>query len=81
MEVKLFMDSLKFNHEDQRSKVDASKVDRKPPKRTFSAPDGVIEEEPDSLDSVISNPSLLPLTIVPTHASGLSRLSRSGSQK
>ncbi|XP_055691258.1 G protein-activated inward rectifier potassium channel 3-like isoform X1 [Lutzomyia longipalpis] len=80
MEVKLFVDSLKFNHEDQRPKVDAAKVERKP-KRTFSAPVGVIEEEPDSLESVISNPSLLPLTIVPTHASGLSRLSRCGSQK
>lgn len=80
MEVKLFVDSLKFNHEDKSPNVDLTTKQR-PPKRTFSAPVGVIEEEPDSLETVISNPSLLPLTIVPTHASGLSRLSRCGSHK
>jgi hypothetical protein len=51
------------------------KDETKPLTRMFLRP-GVIEEEPDSVDSVISN---LPLTIVPslsrisTHASGLGR--------
>lgn len=48
-------------------------------KKIFPGP-GVIEEELDSLDSVLTNPSLLPLTIVPTYASNLSKLSRSSSR-
>lgn len=49
--------------------------EKKPLNRIFMRP-GVIEEEPDSLDSVISN---LPLTVVPslarisTHGSAFSR--------
>jgi hypothetical protein len=52
-----------------------TKDETKPLTRIFMRP-GIIEEEPDSIDSVISN---LPLTIVPslsrisTHASGLGR--------
>lgn len=47
-------------------------------RKIFPGP-GVIEEELDSLDSVLTNPSLLPLTVVPTYASNLSKLSRQGS--
>lgn len=56
------------------SKSDDSEVKRK----IFMRP-GVIDEEPDSLDSVLSNPSSLPLTVVPslircsTYGSGISR--------
>lgn len=49
-------------------------------RKIFPGP-GVIEEELDSLDSVVlGNPSLLPLTVVPTYASNLSKLSRSSSR-
>ncbi|ETN59718.1 hypothetical protein AND_008727 [Anopheles darlingi] len=48
-----------------------STEEKKPLNRIFMRP-GVIEEEPDSLDSVISN---LPLTVVPS----LARISTVGS--
>lgn len=48
-------------------------------RKIFPGP-GVIEEELDSLESVLTNPSLLPLTIVPTYASNLSKLSRTSSR-
>lgn len=47
-------------------------------RKIFPGP-GVIEEELDSLDSVLTNSNLLPLTVVPTYASNLSKLSRQGS--
>lgn len=57
-------------------------------RKIFLRPGISIDEDPDSLDSVISNPSCLPLTIVPslvrssTCGSGISRqFSRQGSQR
>lgn len=37
--------------------------------RLFMRP-GVIDEEPDSMDSIISNPSAFPITIVPSPTAG-----------
>lgn len=49
-------------------------------RKIFPGP-GVIEEELESLESILSNPgSLLPLTVVPTYASNLSKLSRCSSR-
>lgn len=44
--------------------------------RLFLRP-GVIDEEPDSMDSIISDPSVFPITIVPTPTSGGGVLIRS----
>lgn len=48
-------------------------------RKIFPGP-GVIEEELDSLESVLTNASFLPLTVVPTYASNLSKLSRTSSR-
>lgn len=62
----------------KRQSASQSREDSSASRKIFLNP-GVIEEEPNSLDSVISNPNLLPLTIVPsivrssTCGSGLSR--------
>lgn len=50
----------------RKSQSSSSSTSEHKSRKIFMRP-GVIDEEPDSIDSVISNnPSLLPLTIVPT---------------
>lgn len=100
MEVKLYVDSLKFETSEVSSGSDVAPPPRRgestasprtkrkdmrksrccSSRKIFPGP-GVIEEELDSIDSVLTNPSLLPLTIVPTYASNLSKLSRQGSTR
>lgn len=66
---------MAFGKKQSAEKSHEESVERR---KIFMRP-GAIEEEPDSLDSVISNPSCLPLTIVPslvrssTCGSGFSR--------
>lgn len=97
MEVKLCLDSMKLESPstEYSSGSESSPAKSKPsfkpqPKykreeirriqskrKIFPGP-GVIEEEMDSLDSVLTN---LPLTIVPTYASNLSKISRQSSTR
>lgn len=37
------------------------------PKRLFLRPGTIEEEEPDSVDSIISNPASFPITIIPSN--------------
>lgn len=50
--------------------------DKKPLRRQIT-----IEEEPDSLDSVISNPDSFPITIVPSRPASIYRYSQNGNGK
>lgn len=49
-------DEVLLRHDEKREKL-------------FMRP-GVIDEEPDSIDSIISNPSSFPITVVPPTSSG-----------
>lgn len=43
--------------------------------RIFLRPGTIVEEEPDSVDSILSNPSSFPITIIPSN-----NMSRSATQ-
>lgn len=58
------MFKLKFGSKTKTE--DGTSVKQNQNERIFFRP-GVIEEEPDSMDSIISNPSSYPITVIPAN--------------
>lgn len=59
------MFKLKFGKTNSDNSTTSSESKNEVPQRVFLRP-GTIEEEPDSVDSIISNPASFPITIIPS---------------